>query len=209
MKTFLALLLAMAVAVSAPAAPFHRKAVPKPAPAPALAPPPAETVMPLALPVAEPTAPAAPDPIASISKEDILKTLDHAHQLHIDEVKAQLNAANAVIVNGLKVNLQQAATDLTGAAKEVRRIQGIMDEQARKIAAQAKTIADQQKEIARYHRDKSIVCALLATLAALYLFEMLKPTGLLGGLALTWPWARIAGPVLLWGIVFGICWKAF
>ena len=144
---------------------------------------------------------ATPVPVETISKADIIRTLEHQHELN-QEVIGELKAANGVIVSELTKELAGAKVSLDEAKTEVVKVQTIIDTQAEKISKQ-------EKEIARYHRLLRMVCTAFAGLAALLTFELLKPTGFIGMAFSFAPWVRYAAPVIVFGIVFGAAWLYF
>ena len=96
------------------------------------------------------------------------------------EVRSHLAAVGA--------SLTTANTQLDAAQKAY---DGMADERDTAIAQELKD----QATIKRFHRLALVLSFLFATAAALYVFEMLKPTGVIGAMF------AIAGPVRYWAPV--------
>lgn len=139
----------------------------------------------------------APAAAETVTKADIQRTLEHIQELSREQAK-ELDAAKDTIASQ-KTSLDVAANDIDAAKIETARVQSTIDTQRARIAAQ-------DAKIAKYHRLLVIVCTALSTVAALLVFEILKPTGLIGAAFAFQPWIRYAAPVAVFAIVFGASW---
>lgn len=143
--------------------------------------------------------PVAPEP--TISKADIIKTLEHQHELNQQAIQ-EMKDAQKVIVDGLNTKLDGVIVNLDGAKKEVVKVQGVIDTQRLQIA-------DDAEKIAKYHHLLRIVCTILAGTAAFLVFELLKPTGLIGSIWAFSPWIRFGAPIVVFSTVFTWAWFYF
>lgn len=136
-----------------------------------------------------------PAPEPTISKSEIIATLEHQHELNQQSI-SELKQAQGVIVEGLNKRLDGALVEIDGAKEETKKVQKKIDDKDAEIAAQA-------AKIAHFNTLCEILATIAAACAALLMFEMLKPTGLIGAAFTFQPWIRYAAPVATFAIVFG------
>lgn len=148
---------------------------------------------------------------AKITREDIVATVKHMRAI-VSEQGAELDAAkgdNATLrtqiadANGQLVAAQgeSAVLQRTIDEKEAQRL----EEQRLKQEALAK-VEKLEEDKKRLSRIASIIAGIAATFAAFYVFEMLKPAGLLGKFFTVTNLWSYGIPVLVWISVYGSAW---
>lgn len=185
-----------------------RHPLPKATPAPAVA------VAPEPLP-----APAPPAYVKQLTAEEdaqlklwitgIMKAGDEA-QAEVTGLKVSLDDAKGNLVT-LQTSLVSTQTDLIGSQKALIQLdkdiaalkQWGIEQQARADTAEAQVVKD-KVQLARFGKLVTLLSLVAALAAALYVFEMLKPAGILGKLlSVTGPAVQYGAPIVVFLIVFG------
>jgi hypothetical protein len=152
--------------------------------------------------VAAPKKPApTPAPEPTISKAEIIATLEHQHELNQQAIY-ELKKAQGVIVDGLNKRLDGALVEIDSAKSETAKVQHTIDSQRQKIA-------DDEAKIAKYHKLLRIVCTILASVCAFLAYEMLKPLGTIAKLFPVAKFAEFYIPAIVWVAVFSFSWWYF